>query len=108
MTGFIKLVINGSWFRARSTDFTFDPPLYKDVDYVQTVRGTGSDTSAQLVLKTGRAWRSDAASNDRSDLEFRWCLRLVETVSGEDDGECSGEPRKNRHRKNSVLMRGLY
>ena len=23
------------------------------------------------------------------DLEFRWCLRLVETVSGEDGRECS-------------------
>ena len=29
-------------------------------------------------------------------LEFRWCSRVVETVSGEDDGECSGEPRTVR------------
>ena len=36
------------------------------------------------------------ASNHSIDLEFRWCLRLAETVSGEADGDCSGEPRTAR------------
>ena len=31
------------------------------------------------------------------DLQFRWRLSLVETVSGEDDGECSGKPRTVLH-----------
>ena len=36
---------------------------------------------------------SATTSNDSSDLQFRWCWRLVETVSGEDDRKCSGKPR---------------
>ena len=32
----------------------------------------------------------------RADLEFRWRLRMVEAVSGEDDGECSGKARTAR------------
>ena len=28
-------------------------------------------------------------SNHSIDLEFRWCLRMIHTASGEDDGECS-------------------
>ncbi|KAH8065342.1 hypothetical protein JL721_8301 [Aureococcus anophagefferens] len=44
MTGSLKFLVNGSNFRAKSTAFTFDPPLYRD-----------------LTLKTGRKWRSDGA-----------------------------------------------
>ena len=29
-------------------------------------------------------------------MQFRWCLRVVETVSGEDDRSCSGKPRDRR------------
>ena len=36
MTGSLKFLVNGSNFRAKSTAFTFDPPLYRDVDYVMT------------------------------------------------------------------------
>ncbi|KAH8071548.1 hypothetical protein JL720_11434 [Aureococcus anophagefferens] len=58
MTGSLKFLVNGSNFRAKSTAFTFDPPLYRDVDYVMTVK---SPETAQLTLKTGRKWRSDGA-----------------------------------------------
>ena len=37
----------------------------------------GAADETPLALRT--------ASNDSSDVEFRWCLRLVETVSGKDD-----------------------
>ena len=56
MTGSLKLLVNGSNFRAKGTKFTFDPPLYEGVDYVMTVK---SRDVCQLSLKTGRRWRSD-------------------------------------------------
>ena len=35
------------------------------------------------------------------DLQFRWVLRVAETVSGEDDRECPGKPRTARVRLNT-------
>ena len=49
------------------------------------------DGAQATLLECERALQA-AASNHSIDFEFRWCLRLVEAVSGEDDGECSGEP----------------
>lgn len=48
--------INGTGFRQKKTELTFDPPLEKDVDYIIQVR---SPTFIQLTLRTGRKWRSD-------------------------------------------------
>ncbi|KAH8085529.1 hypothetical protein JL720_7515 [Aureococcus anophagefferens] len=56
MTGTNRFLINGTGFREGSMSLTFDPPLIRDVDYVLAVR---SPTCMQLVLKTGRKWRSD-------------------------------------------------
>eukprot|EP00635_Sarcinochrysidales_sp_CCMP3193_P007182 CAMPEP_0118917150 /NCGR_PEP_ID=MMETSP1166-20130328/17065_1 /TAXON_ID=1104430 /ORGANISM="Chrysoreinhardia sp, Strain CCMP3193" /LENGTH=725 /DNA_ID=CAMNT_0006857211 /DNA_START=175 /DNA_END=2349 /DNA_ORIENTATION=+ len=56
MTGTKRISINGTNFRAKETSFVFDPPLYRDVDYVMEVK---SETVAALTLKTGRKWRSD-------------------------------------------------
>ncbi|KAJ8598836.1 hypothetical protein CTAYLR_008534 [Chrysophaeum taylorii] len=56
MTGTVRLYINGTNFRPKETQFVFDPPLYRDVDYVMEVK---SPKVAQLTLKTGRKWRSD-------------------------------------------------
>ena len=44
--------------------------------------------SAQLTCET-----SAGCVLSRADLEFRWFLRLVETVSGDDDRSCSEKPR---------------
>ena len=46
-------------------------------------------------LAVDEAARLELASVQRP-LEFRWRLRMVETVSGEHDGECSGTPRTVR------------
>ena len=56
MSASLKLLINGTAFRAKKTQLTFDPPLYQDVDYVLQIK---SPKVAQLSLKTGRKWRSD-------------------------------------------------
>ena len=56
MTGTKKLNINGTGFKAKSTQLVFDPPLVKDVDYLLNTR---SSTMMQLTLRTGRKWRSD-------------------------------------------------
>ena len=48
--------VNGSHFRPKKTQFTFDPPLFAGVDYEMTVKNA---ETAQLSLKTGRKWRSD-------------------------------------------------
>jgi hypothetical protein len=56
MTGSKKLNINGTGFKAKSTQLVFDPPLVKDVDYLLNTR---SSTMMQLTLRTGRKWRSD-------------------------------------------------
>jgi hypothetical protein len=56
MSASLKLLITGTAFRAKQTQLTFDPPLYKDVDYVLQIK---SPRVAQLSLKTGRKWRSD-------------------------------------------------
>lgn len=56
MTGTNRFLINGTNFREGSMSLTFDPPLLRDVDYALAVR---SSTCMQLVLKTGRRWRSD-------------------------------------------------
>ena len=56
MTGTDRFYINGTNFRAKSTTLTFDPPLFKDVDYAMSVK---SPTVAQLTLARGRTWRSD-------------------------------------------------
>ena len=56
MSASLKLLINGTAFRAKQTQLTFDPPLYKDVDYTLQIK---SPRVAQLSLKTGRKWRSD-------------------------------------------------
>ena len=53
------------------------------------------ELTAQRTAKLDEA-KYEEASNRGFDLEFRWCLRVVETVSGEDDGACSGEPRDLR------------
>ena len=49
--------------------------------------------SINIVAPSGGAAPLNATSNDSSYLQFRWCLRLFETVSGEDDRKCSGKPR---------------
>ena len=53
-------------------------------------------TSRPCSTSSRRPHPSSSTSNDSSDLKFRWRLRLAETVSGEEDGECSGEPRTAR------------
>mmetsp|Transcript_9513 Transcript_9513/g.30411 ORF Transcript_9513/g.30411 Transcript_9513/m.30411 type:complete len:918 (+) Transcript_9513:48-2801(+) len=73
MSGTPKFNINGTGFRAKSTDLAFDPPLEKDVDYVLWVR---SPTFMQLTLKTGRKWRSDG---DPGPLK----LKRINTGAGE-------------------------
>ncbi|KAH8083376.1 hypothetical protein JL720_8258 [Aureococcus anophagefferens] len=69
MTGSLKFLVNGSNFRAKSTAFTFDPPLYRDVDYVMTVK---SPETAQLTLKTGRKriWRAGVTVEATSDKKY--------------------------------------
>mmetsp|Transcript_21649 Transcript_21649/g.66561 ORF Transcript_21649/g.66561 Transcript_21649/m.66561 type:complete len:957 (+) Transcript_21649:165-3035(+) len=56
MSASLKLLVNGSHFRPKKTQFTFDPPLFAGVDYEMTVKNA---ETAQLSLKTGRKWRSD-------------------------------------------------
>lgn len=58
MTGTVRLYVNGTGFRPKETMFVFDPPLFRDVDYVMEVK---SPSVAMLTLKTGRKWRSDGA-----------------------------------------------
>ena len=48
MSASLKLLINGTAFRAKKTQLTFDPPLYQDVDYVLQIK---SPQVAQLSLK---------------------------------------------------------
>ena len=38
MSASLKLLINGTAFRAKKTQLTFDPPLYQDVDYVLQIK----------------------------------------------------------------------
>jgi len=56
ISGTVRLFVNGTNLRPKETMFVFDPPLFRDVDYVMEVK---SPTVAQLTLKTGRKWRSD-------------------------------------------------
>ena len=56
ITGTKRIFVNGTNFRSKETTFVFDPPLYRDVDYVMEVL---SSEVALLTLKTGRKWRSD-------------------------------------------------
>ena len=48
--------------------------------------------SCEAVVEVPARLEFPAAPNHSIDLELRSCLRLVETVPGENDGECSGEP----------------
>jgi len=73
MTGSTKFNINGTGFRAKTMELIFDPPLEKDVDYMLTTR---SSTHMQLVLRTGRKWRSD---NEPGPLK----LKRIDTGAGD-------------------------
>ena len=73
MTGSTKFNINGTGFRAKTMELIFDPPLEKDEDYMLTTR---SSTHMQLVLRTGRKWRSD---NEPGPLK----LKRIDTGAGD-------------------------
>ena len=59
---------------------------------------SNSQNPTRILDETRRRTPGPAAarSNLKNGVDFRWGLRMVETVSGEDDGECSGEPRDRR------------
>ena len=65
------------------------------VDFVDSVAAERTETLALRVDPTLE--RSRAAHGTTGAIEeSRWCLRLVETVSGEDDRWCSEKPRTVR------------
>eukprot|EP00632_Arachnochrysis_sp_CCMP2950_P012529 CAMPEP_0185693838 /NCGR_PEP_ID=MMETSP1164-20130828/3499_1 /TAXON_ID=1104430 /ORGANISM="Chrysoreinhardia sp, Strain CCMP2950" /LENGTH=914 /DNA_ID=CAMNT_0028360647 /DNA_START=66 /DNA_END=2810 /DNA_ORIENTATION=+ len=72
MTGTPVFNINGTGFREKSVQLTFDPPLERDVDYVLQVK---SKTFMQLTRKTGKKWRSDGEPGPLK-------LRRIDTGAG--------------------------
>ena len=73
MTATTRLNIYGTGFRAKSVELIFDPPLEKDVDYMLNTR---SSTHMQLMLRSGRNWRSDGKPGPLK-------LRRIDTGAGD-------------------------
>ena len=73
MTATTRLNIYGTGFRAKSVELIFDPPLEKDVDYMLNTR---SSTHMQLMLRSGRNWRSDGKPGPLK-------LRCIDTGAGD-------------------------
>ena len=73
MTGTTRFNINGTGFRAKTMELIFDPPLEKDVDYMLNTR---SSTHMQLMLRSGRKWRSDGEPGPLK-------LRRIDTGAGD-------------------------
>ena len=73
MTGTTRFNINGTGFRAKTMELIFDPPLEKDVDYMLNTR---SSTHMQLMLRSGKKWRSDGKPGPLK-------LRRIDTGAGD-------------------------
>ena len=73
MTATTRLNIYGTGFRAKPMELIFDPPLEKDVDYMLTTR---SHTHMQLMLRSGKKWRSDGKPGPLK-------LRRIDTGAGD-------------------------
>ena len=72
MTATTRLNIYGTGFRFPA-ELIFDPPLEKDVDYMLNTR---SSTHMQLMLRSGRNWRSDGKPGPLK-------LRRIDTGAGD-------------------------
>ena len=62
----------------------------------ESMRAEMSTLDAQLAILQRALEAAANVQRQVRDLQFRWSLRVVETVSNEDDRKCSGKPRTVR------------